>query len=143
MQKQLFFVVLLLSSFVFMQCKSGGGGGNSPESVSMRFLKYFAAFEFDKVKKLCTEDANKVIDFLESMLGMVSEEERAEFRSKTAEDMKSLKKTTCRIDGERAFCRLCCDAEGNSTPDEPIRLRKVEGKWLVDMSKEDLNMGGN
>lgn len=124
----------------FSQCT--GGGGKTPESVAINFLKSFAAFDFAKAKKYCTEDAQQVVGFMESMLGMVSAEEKEEFKKKTAEDMKDLKKANCRIENDLAYCKVCCDENGKESDDEPLRLKKVEGKWLVDMSKEDLNMGG-
>lgn len=126
--------------FSFMACQGGGGGGKSPESVAMGFLKSFEKLDWEKTKKYCTSDAQQIVTFMESMLNMLGETERAEFERKIKDDLKSLKKTTCRVEGDRAFCNVCCNAEGETSDDDPVKLKKVDGKWLVDMNKEDLNM---
>ena len=59
-------------------------------------------------------------------------------KAESAESSKYLKKANCDVDGEEAFCTLCCDAEGKDLGDEKMTLKKVDGKWLVHMSKEDM-----
>lgn len=131
----------LAAVLLFGQCKSGGGGGgNKPEAVAMAFLKSFATFDFDKTKKYCTPETQQIIDIMSSMMGMVGDAEREEFKKKTETEMKNLKKTICRIEGENAFCKVCCNEDGSESKDEPVRLKKIDGKWLVHLSKEDMNI---
>ena len=67
-----------------------------------------------------------MIDLIASF-AKAGEEEEAE--------VKKVDVKKCTVDGDKAVCDYCCDAEGKDTQ---INLKKVNDKWLADMSKETL-----
>lgn len=142
-------IVVALALLVgFTQCKSSQGASGKvnqkkPESVAIAFLKHFSKLDFKKAKALCTEDAQQLMNFMESMIGQISDAEKSEIQSKADEALGSLKSAECKVSGDEAKCNICCDPEtGEASDDEPITLKKIDGKWFVHMSKEDIQGSG-
>lgn len=103
-----------------------GCSGDSPEKAAQAFLDAVNAKDFEKAKTLSTEDSHKMIDLIASF-AQAGEEEEAE--------VKKVDVKKCTVDGDKAVCDYCCDAEGKETQ---INLKKEGDKWLADMSKETL-----
>lgn len=103
-----------------------GCSGDSPEKAAQAFLDAVNAKDFEKAKTLSTEDSHKMIDLIASFAA-AGEEEEAE--------VKKVVVKKCTVTDDKAVCDYCCDAEGKETQ---INLKKVDEKWLADMSKETL-----
>lgn len=141
--RSLFSVLLISMALLFVQCKGGKSGKvnmSKPEDVSLAFLRYFSQLEISKAKELCTPEGQEMMGMLEGMMGMMGEEEKKQILAESESAVKALKKSTCKINGDVAKCTVCCSPTGEES-EEPIELRKIDGKWYVHMDKE--NMGGN
>lgn len=116
-----------LAAFLFASC----GTTNDPASVCAAFQNNVAELDFDGAKSLSTESTGELLDLVAGMLAMGGEEARQE-ALKDAEGGKSAGDFTCDVDGDRAVC-------SDNDSGEEVNLRKVDGQWLVDIPKEDLD----
>jgi len=51
---------------------------------------------------------------------------------------KNLAKATCKINKDEATCAFCCDENNQPIVDSELKMKKVNGKWYVHMSKEEM-----
>ncbi|TVR76497.1 MAG: DUF4878 domain-containing protein [Chitinophagaceae bacterium] len=110
-----------------------GGGAKSPEDVAEKFLNHLGKLEFSDAKKYGTKETKELLDLLEGFAGMGGEE---------APDTPDVENVNCTESGDTADCTYCCDENGNEAS---VKMKKVDGKWLVHMSKEEAfgDMGGD
>lgn len=108
-----------------------------PEDVSLAFLRYFSQLDIAKAKELCTPEGQEMMGMLEGMMGMMGEEEKKQILAESEAAVKALKKSTCKVDGDVAKCIVCCSPSGEAS-EEPIELRKIDGKWYVHVDKEGM-----
>lgn len=118
---------LALVAVLFTSCSTE----NDPASVCAAFQNNVAELDFDGAKSLSTESTGELLDLVAGMLAMGGEEARQE-ALKDAEGGKSAGDFTCDVEGDRAVC-------SDNDSGEEISLRKVDGQWLVDIPKEDLD----
>jgi len=113
--------VLATTLIVALSACSGGG---TPEAVAEQYLKHLAKGDLDKAAKLGTDDTKQLLAMLGGLMGDQKPEEEGE-----------VKDVKCDVDedGETAVCTYCCNDQGES---DKLDLKKVKGKWLVDMKKE-------
>ena len=105
-------------------------GGNSPKGVAENFLKAKSKLDFEGAKKYGTEDTGKLLDMFSSFTKMMPDSAK----NKTLKiDIISEKE-----DGEKAT--VIYKEEGNDG-EQTLNLVKVDGKWKVAMSKDNLNGG--
>jgi hypothetical protein len=138
--RSLFAVLLVSLALTFVQCKGGKSGKvnmTKPEDVSLAFLRYFSQLDIAKAKELCTPEGQEMMGMLEGMMGMMGEEEKKQVLAESEAAVKALKKSTCKIDGDVAKCIVCCSPSGESS-EEPVELRKIDGKWYVHLDKEGM-----
>lgn len=129
---------LLIATLTACTASKGKVNFKKPQSVALAFMQKLAALDIEGAKELGTEDTGQVLGFLEMAVNMAEGEELEKMKTESAESSKNLKKATCEVNGDEAKCSFCCDPEGNEMEDEPMILKKVDGKWLVHMSKEDM-----
>ena len=110
-----------------------GCGGNSPDAVALDFLKTVQAGKADEayLKANCTESTAKMFGML---LTMGKDEMTKEMEGVT------FSVADTKIDGDKATVTI--KAEGGKKgqegkDEEKINLKKVDGKWKVDIGKED------
>lgn len=118
------FAIVVLASLAFVACQK-----ETPEAVAKKFLGHLQKKEYDEAKKLGTEATGKFLDMmksLEQMGGAAAETPE----TAPAENLK------CTVDGDTAVCTYTQNGE-----EQKLDLVKQDGKWLVNMSKED-SMGG-
>jgi len=115
---------LLLAFTSLSSCSSG----NDPKEVAQDFMEALAKQDFDKARELGTEQTKAFISLAEAFIKMMPEEEK----KKSAADVSSLKWGETEIKGDQAIVHYT-DPEGKPNA---IELRKVDGKWKVDMKKE-------
>lgn len=134
--------LLLLGGLLFSACAGSKNKVNykKPESVAVAFVRSLAVLDIESANKVATEDTKSVLTLLETMKGVMSEEELNEMKAESEEQLKYIKKATCIKDGDTAKCTVCCNEAGKEN-EKPLTLKKVNNKWLVHMSKEDLMDG--
>jgi hypothetical protein len=122
--------VLLKASTTAMICFLVACSGNSPKSVAENFLKAMNKMDFDGAKKYGTEDTNKMLDMLGGFAKMMPD-------SAKKEDVKT-EITSEKVEGDKATYTY---KEVGKDGEQTIHLVKVDGKWKVAMSKDDMNGG--
>jgi hypothetical protein len=122
---RLFFTLFLgLNALLFSSCSFFA---EKPSKNAEKFLTHFYALEFDEAKQFGTKSTGELLDVLKSFMAMLSEEDK---KKKT---FAILEET---IDGDTAVVTF--QEDGSKEP-ETLNMVKEDGKWLVNMSKEDLN----
>lgn len=129
---------LFIFCCIFAACASSSKVNyGKPESVALNFYKALASYDLASAKMMVTEETKPTIDLIQTMFDALSEEEKNTELDKQKDLVKLLKKATCEVNGDEAKCKVCCNAEGG-TDEEPVTLKKVDKKWLVDLPKEDI-----
>ena len=113
-----------------------GGGANTPESVALGFSQAMGNLDIAKAKEFTTSKSKETLGAMEGLMGMMPEAEKA----KAKEEAKKLTKATCKVDGDKATCTICCDAEGKDSA-EALTLVKENGKWAVEFDKGAMGGG--
>ena len=117
----------LIIALLFAAC---GGGSESPSAVAKKFLDHTNKLEFKEAKTYSTKATGELLDMVAGMAGMMGEQPPAPAYTIAGET----------IDGDTAT--VSYRSEGKEA-DESIKLVKEDGKWLVSVSKEDLNKEGS
>lgn len=114
---------ILLSAVFLVGCDS-----NSPKGIANKWLNSFYHMEYKEAKKYSTEDTQKMLDMLESFGTMVADSQK-----QNAQKIKIEVKDVIE-EGDNATVKYKI-SEDNM--EKSIHLKKVNGKWLVDYSKQD------
>jgi len=117
--------LLILSVFaaaVFTSCTKAEG----PKEVATKFLTHLNAGEYDAAMALGTDGTKEMLGMIKMFAGEEKPEAAVPF---TISDVKE--------EGDKAS--VTYRNEGGDA-DETIELVKADGKWLVDMKKEEPNM---
>lgn len=119
--KFLFIAVAML--FAFQACKTTDG----PEAVTEKFMNHLMTGEYAKASEYGTESTKQMMQMFEALESLGGE------RMADA-DVKpeKIKNVNCDVDGDTAICRF--EEEGEMAE---LNLVRVDGKWLVDMKKEN------
>lgn len=110
----------LLLGFLFIGCSS-----NNPEKAASAFLNAFNENDYEEARKYSTAETIKLIDLMENLSNLSEEPEQ----KGTFEIVNS------KIDGDVAYVTY---KEGNDPETIDIMLKKIDGKWLVHITKEDI-----
>jgi len=105
-------------------------GSESPKGVAKNFLNAMNKLDFEGAKKYGTEDTGKLLDMMSGFIKMMPDSSKGR-ESKT--EMIAEK-----IDGEKATVTY---KEEGKNEEMTLDLVKVEGKWKVAMSKDNMNGG--
>ncbi len=120
------FLLALCTTVLLTAC---GGGASSPTQVAEQFLTHTNKMEFKEAKKYATKSTGEILDMIAGMAKMMGDNKEA----------KGFKITGETIDGDKATVNYRSD---DKEADEQLQLIKEDGKWLVHMSKEDLDKEG-
>ena len=123
MRKILLTFSLLLGLF-FVSCS----GDNKPKVVAEKFLKAINKLDFAEAKKYCDKDSQELLSIMESF----SKGEDAEKAKEKASD-DDFTITKVEEDGDKA--KVYYKAK-DSDKEIALDLKKVDGKWLVSINKE-------
>jgi ABC-type glycerol-3-phosphate transport system substrate-binding protein len=115
-------ILAIAATTLFAAC---GGGSESPSEVATKFLTHIDKKEFKEAKAYGTKATGELLDMIASMASMMPAEETPGFTIKSEN-----------IDGDKATVTYRSNGKDE---DETLSLVKENGKWLVSMSKEDLN----
>ena len=140
-------VLFLCLGVFFAQCskkttKSASVNMTKPDEVALAFTKHLANLELEKAKAFASADAQQLIDMISAMTAGMAEEELNKSRQEAAPAIAALKSAKCTIEGDEALCYTCCDVETGLASEDPILLKKIDNKWFVHFSKEDMMMDG-
>jgi len=117
--------IVLLFTFFFAAC---GGSSDNPQDVAKDFLKALADKNYDKAKDLGTENTAMMIGMIESMAKMAPDSLQEEDNA----DMDAIEWGDTKIDGDNATCFY----SSPDKKDQKLDLKKIDGKWKVDMKKD-------
>ncbi len=101
---------------------------NSPEYVANKFLTHFQKLEFDEASQYGTENTKMILRLFKSLSAMVPDSTKSQNNFSDAVIHK------CTIENNTAICRYTANGK-----EETIDLIKQDGKWLVDLKKEQKN----
>ncbi len=116
-------MVLLVVIAFFSACNSG----NNPKAVAEKFLTATNQCKFDEAKKYCTPETGKLLDMMSGFAAM-------------APDSIKNKKVDIKMLDEKIEGDVATVTYSDKAKDKPstIKCKKVNGKWLVSMGKEDM-----
>ncbi len=115
-------ILAVAATALFAAC---GGGSATPSDVASKFLTHIDKKEFKEAKDYGTKATGELLDMVASMASMMPKEDPKGFTIKEE-----------KIDGDKATVTY---RSNGKEADETLNLVKEDGKWLVSMSKEDLN----
>ena len=124
MKPRLSFILIL---FLFLaSCQLFRSKTNTPEYVSKVFLEHIQRLEFEEAKEYATEETKMMLTFFSNITDLVPDSSR---NVATEPDVEIHE---CIIQGETAQCSYIANGKNQT-----IDLIKEDGKWLVDMKKEN------
>lgn len=123
MKKMIHVMMVVAVTVLVLAC----GVANSPKDVAIQFTKYLTSGEYTKAAELGTADTKQMIKFMASMV----DEDTVKKNSRALK----ITHVSTEVDGDTAVVVLSAGQEV-----KPISLRKVEGKWLVELEKDSMNM---
>lgn len=115
-------ITIILMFGLLMSCGNNSGG---PEENAEKFLKAISAADFEEAKTYCTEETKKLVAVIESLAG---EMKKGDVEIK-------IEGLTCEENEDKATCTYCCNDQGEN---ETLNMKKVDGEWLVSISKDDV-----
>jgi hypothetical protein len=101
---------------------------NTPEYVTKQFLTHFQKLEFDEASQYGTENTKMMLRLFKSLSNMVPDSTKSQNNFSNAEIKK------CTIEGNTAICSYTANGK-----EETIDLIKEDGKWLINLKKEQKN----
>lgn len=104
-------------------------GGDTPKSVAGNFLKSMNKMDFDGAKKYGTDETGKFLDMMSGLAKMMPDSSKKEVKTEI---------TSEKIDGDKATVTY---KEEGKDGDQTLNLAKVDGKWKVVMSKDNMSGG--
>lgn len=123
------------SAILFTACSIGLDNG--PKIATERFFAAMKAGDIDQAKEYGTSSTGSLLDLMNSFGGAEVMDGLQEMPAFTVQN--------CVVDGDKATCEIIdeeaasADEEATETTDIPqISLKKVDGEWKVDMSKESM-----
>ncbi len=127
------FTFIVLAAALFMA--ACGSQADGPKEVATKFLTHINAMEFEEAKQYGTKETNDLLDMLKGFAAMGGEQEKPEATAFTITDVKE--------EGDTATVTYKNEGAEEAVT---IELVKQDGKWLVNINKEDMNkdedMGG-
>lgn len=118
-------LILALGALTMFAC---GKSSSGPEAVAEKFIKHLNNMEFVEAKQYGTESTGKVLDMLAGFAGMGDPADKPE--------EVGFKILDTEMKGDTALVTYQND---DAEEPETLTLVKKDGKWLVDMNKEDMD----
>jgi hypothetical protein len=126
-------VLLSLSVLVALVIVGCGGSAGDPKAIAKDYLTAVAKMDFEKAKKFGTDDTKKFIDMMSTFSAMVPDSVK-----KKQADAKIDITGEPSISGDDATVSYSTSEKAGS---QTLKLKKVNGKWLVQQSKEEAGAG--
>ena len=126
MRKLFIFTAILVITF---SCRFlGFEKKNTPEYAAKAFLTHFQKLEIDKDSEYGTENTKTIIQLFKGILSLVPDS------TKNENNFSNIIIKYCVKDKNTAVCHYIANEK-----EETINLLKIDGKWLVDLKKEQKN----
>lgn len=127
------FNLILFAAAALILSACGGGSSEGPKEVATKFITHVNNMEFEEAKAYGTQSTKDLLDMVAGFAGMAQEKpENTGFEILDVKEEGDKATVTYRNEGADA--------------DEILTMVKQDGKWLVDINKEDMNkeddMGG-
>ncbi len=122
------FCMLIMLLITLTACNSG----NSPKKAASKFLNAFNEKNYEEARKYATPETIKLVDLMENLSKMSSSIDSVPHSKIVVTDEK--------IDGDNAT--VVFNEEGSNDSEE-VNLKKVDGKWLVHITKADISAKEN
>lgn len=127
--KNVFYSLCFLAVLTMFSCSSS----QSPGQVAVNFLTSIENGDIKKAKELSTEASSDMLSMLDTP-AFKEELKKSTETSKTKYEVIDTK-----IDGDKATCKLKMMNGETDEGETELSLVKKDGKWLVDLNKEDMN----
>ena len=121
--KKILFTFFLLGSLLLVSCSQ-----NTPKAVAEKFLKAVNKLDFTEAKKYCDEDTQKLLSLMESFS---KDEDSKKAKEKASDDDFTITKVEENGDKAKVYYKA-----KDSEKEVSLDLKKVDGKWLVSVNKE-------
>ena len=132
--KKNIFNFLLIASFGFLVSCSG----NTPDAAVKSFLTKMYEADFEGAKEFATTDTKSMLTMMESF----GAKDKILGESKEKGSL-SINVVDTQIDGDKAVCKVELKySDADKVEEQSLNLEKVDGKWLVNMGKEDSKKEG-
>ncbi len=127
MKKILSFVAAAVLVITIASC-----GSNSPKASAEKFLNSFYHMEYKEAKEVSTEETKKVLDMIEQFSTMMPDSSKQSAK-KIKIEIKDVKE-----EGDNATVTY---TTSENTQEQKLTMKKENGKWLANYSKQDGGMG--
>ena len=128
--KKLFLSLFLIGSLMLTSCS-----GNSPKAVAEKFMTAVNANNFDEAGKYCDAQTSQLLKSLNELMKSVPSSD-----AKNEQLFKGFKITKVEENGDKA--KVFYTTEDSNGKETALDLKKVDGKWIVSMNKENKENGG-
>ena len=109
-----------------------GCSGNSPEKSAEKFLNAFNEKNYEEARKYATPETIKLVDLMENLSKMSA--------SADSVSHPKIEVLESKIEGDSAMVTF---REKGSDETEELKLKKIDGKWLVHITKSDITAKDN
>lgn len=128
--KKLILSLFLIGSLMLTSCS-----GNSPKTVAEKFMTAVNANNFEEAGKYCDAQTSQLLTSLNEMMKSMPKGD-----SKDEQLFKGFKITKVEENGDKA--KVFYTTEDSNGKENALDLKKVDGKWIVSMHKENKENGG-
>lgn len=129
MKKVLFsLIAVAFATLTIVSC----GSKSDPKDVAMNYLNALKKADYETAKKYSTKETVSMLEMISSFSGMVPDSIKNQAKDIKI-DIKDVKE-----EGDK--CVVTFESSDKKGSEEKLNLVKTDGKWLVNMSKDD--MGG-
>ncbi|OHD58174.1 MAG: hypothetical protein A2Y32_14915 [Spirochaetes bacterium GWF1_60_12] len=120
--------LITISLIVGLVLSLASCANNTPGSVTLRFMQALSTMDFDTAASLGTDSTKQLVEMISTIAASAGE---AGIQEQIGTNFKVISTS---ITGETATVILSSDGE-----EQPIALRKVNGQWKVDLSKDNMD----
>lgn len=123
-------IALVMISMTIVSC----GSKNDPKEVALNYLNALKSLDYEGAKKFSTPETGKMLDMLSSFSSMMPDSMK--------EQAKKIKIEIKEAKEEGDKCTVKFVSSDKPEAEEVLNMVKKDGKWLVNMGKDDMNGGG-
>jgi len=118
--------------FLLLVLILAGCGGNTPSKSASKFLNAFNEKDYEEARKYASPETAKLVDLMESLSKMSTSIDTLQHNK--------IEVVSEKIDGETATVTF---REEGSDETEDIKLKKIDGKWMVHITKTEISAKEN
>jgi hypothetical protein len=111
------------------------GSKSDPKGVALNYLNALKKMDYETAKKFGTPETGKMLDMISSFSSMVPDSIKDQAKNVKIE-IKEAKE-----DGDK--CTVKFSSSDKPDAEETLNLVKKDGKWLVNMTKDDMGGGAS